>query len=116
LNLRIVLHCAWLSLLGVVAMGLSYQFALTYAGASIVAAVFGAAPVMVFVFSRILLGDAMTWSRFVGVVLGFAGIVILALSKESPTFSLLGLGLALFNTGCFALFTVFVKKLAGHYA
>ena len=116
LNRRILLHCSWLSLLGVVAMGVSYQFALKHAGASVVAAVFGVAPMLVFVFSRIFLGDPMTWPRFCGVVLGFLGIVILAMSKESPTFSLLGFSLTLLNAICFALFTVFVKKLAGRYA
>lgn len=116
LDRRIVLHCVWLSLLGVVATGISFQFALKHAGAGIVAAVFGAAPMMVLVFSRLLLGDPMTLPRIAGVVMGFLGILVLSISHPSPTFSLFGFGLALFNAACFALFTVAVKKIAGPFA
>ncbi len=112
---KIVLHASWMSLLGIVSCGITFQMALIHAGAGVVATTFGAAPVMVFVFSRIFLGDPMTWPRFLGVVSGFIGICVLALSQQSATFSYIGLGYTLINTLCFALFTVFVKKYAGQY-
>ena len=116
LNRRIIFHSAWLAIFGIVFSGIAFQYALIYAGAGVVATVFGATPIMVFVLSRIILGDPMTFGRLSGVVLGFIGILILAASKDSPTFSFLGFGLSIFNVFCFSLFTVFVKKLAGPYA
>ncbi len=115
LNGKILLHAAWMAVLGIFLCGITLQLALVHAGAGVVATTYGAAPIMVFVFSRILLGDPMTWPRFLGVVCGFAGICVLALSEESVTFSLLGFGYILFNITCFALFTVFIKKYAGPF-
>ena len=65
---------------------------------------------MVFVLSRFLLGEPLTLERFIGIAMGFTGVLILALSKASATFSLLGFGFVILNALGFALFTVFVKK------
>lgn len=116
LNRHILIVAAGLGSIGIVLCGLSFNYALTYAGAAVVATVFGATPLVAFILSRIFLGDQMTGSRLVGVLLGFTGILVLALSKQSPTFSLIGFSLAFFNIACFALYTVLVKKLAGPFA
>jgi drug/metabolite transporter (DMT)-like permease len=112
---RILFHSVWLSLIGIVGASICFQYALVHAGAGIVAAMLGATPLFVFVLARFMLGDPLTWPRFAGLVAGFIGILILGLSKESATFSLLGFGLAVLNSLFFALFTVLVKKLGGPF-
>lgn len=116
LNRTIVFHAAWMSIPGIVLASIAYQYALTCAGASVVATVFGATPIIVFLMSRLLLGDPLTWNRFLGVVFGFLGILVLAQSEPSPTYSLRGVLLTLLNASSFGLFTVLVKKYAGRHA
>lgn len=113
LDARVWLHGAWLSLIGIVAASLSFQYGLIHAGAGVVAAMLGASPLFVFLLARVLLGDPLTWPRFAGVTLGFLGILLLGASPASDTFTLLGFGLATLNSFCFALFTVMVKRVGG---
>jgi drug/metabolite transporter (DMT)-like permease len=116
LTWRIVLHGAWIALIGIVMSTLAFHYSLRYAGAAVVATVYGTTPLMVFVLARLILNEPMTYPKFIGVLLGFLGILVLALSEESVAFSLLGLGLALLCNVCFALFTVVSKRFAGVYA
>lgn len=116
LNGDIVRFCLWMSWPGIVISNIALQYSLKYSGAAVVATVYGAAPLFVLGLSRILLGDAMTMPRVLGLVSGLAGIVILTLGKPSPTFSLLGVACALGAVGSFAFWTVCVKRWAGAYA
>jgi len=116
LERRIVLHSIWLSILGVVITGITFNYALKTTGASVVATMYGAAPIFVFVLSRIILGDIMTLPRFLGVVLGFVGIFVLGSSGASEYFTFVGFLLTLLNTLAFALFSVLLKKYGGRYA
>lgn len=112
----IVGHAAWLSILGVVITGITFNYALKTTGASVVATMYGAAPIFVFVLSRLILGDVMTWPRFIGVAMGFSGIFVLGMSEVSDTFTVAGFVLTLINTLSFALFSVMLKKMAGPFA
>lgn len=116
LSWKLVRLAAWMAVIGVSFASISFQMALKYAGAGVVAAVYGTSPLMVLLMSALFLGDPLTRPRLFGVVTGFAGIVVLAMSEPSPTFSLLGLGLAVSTVGAFAVFTILVKRLAGIYA
>jgi len=113
---KILWQAMYMSLLGIVLSAITYQFALVYAGASIVATIYGIMPIMVFILARIVLGDPLSADRMLGVLLGFAGILVLSMSKESETFSLLGVGIMVLNIFIFSLFTVLVKKHAKEFA
>jgi drug/metabolite transporter (DMT)-like permease len=115
LNRRIVLFSLWSSIPGIAVSSMALQFGLTYAGAAVIATVYGAAPLIVMGLSRVMLGDRMTRPRVVGLVCGFLGILLLASGKPSPTFSLVGVGCALLSVGTFSLWAVLVKKYAGDY-
>lgn len=112
----ILVHGAWMALIGVVLSTLAFQYSLRYAGAGVVATVYGTTPLMVFLMARIVIGEPMTYPKFVGVTVGFIGILILALSRESMVFTIHGFLLALLCNVCFALFTVVSKRFAGPYA
>ncbi len=113
---RVVWMATWMSVIGVVIASVSYQYSLKYAGAAIVATVFGTSPLMVLLLAAMLLNEAITPAKVVGMSAGLCGIGVLSLSQTSATFSLLGLGLAVVCAFSFALFTVIVKKFAGPYA
>ena len=113
---RMLAHAAWLSVFGVFLSSICFQYSLKYAGAGVVATVWGTNPLLVLAMSAVFLAEPLTRVRVLGVVAGFIGIVILSLSKESETFTLLGLGYALGASLSFAIFTVFVKRFAGPYA
>lgn len=113
---RVLVQAAWLSLIGIVWANLSYQYSLKYAGAGVVATMFGTSPLFTLMLSALILKESLTRAKLAGVVLGLLGICVLASSAPSPTFSLLGFGFALSCSVSLSLFTVFVKKLAGPYA
>jgi drug/metabolite transporter (DMT)-like permease len=116
LNRSIIVFAAWSSLPGVAVSAVALQFGLTLSGAAVVATVYGAAPLVVMGLSRALLGDPMTPARVVGLVGGFLGILLLAMGKPSPTFSLPGVACALLSVCSFCLWAVLVKRSAGPYA
>ncbi|MFA6243307.1 MAG: DMT family transporter [Candidatus Hydrogenedentales bacterium] len=113
---RILLHVAWVSLIGVVLANITYQYSLVYAGASVVATAFGTSPLLTMFFSTLVMREPMRIGRVAGVVLGFVGIAVLALSNETPTYSLLGMVFALISAFAIAVFTVGVKQVAGPFA
>ncbi len=112
----VILHGLWIAIFGMFFTSLGLQFALKHAGAGIVAAVWGTNPLVVMALSALVLREPLTRSRSIGVTAGLLGIVILAMSKPSDTFSILGLMLAVVASSSFAFFTVFVKRFAGQYA
>ncbi len=118
-NLRItrviIAHGAWMAGIGIVVATLAFHYSLQYAGAGIVATIYGTTPLMVFVMARVILGEPMTMPKFVGLIVGFIGIMVLALSKESGVFSVLGFSLAILCNACFAFFTVVSKRFAGPF-
>lgn len=116
LSWKLVRLAAWMGIIGVAFASVSFQYALKYAGAGVVAAVYGTSPLMVLVLSSVFLGDPLTRPRLLGVLTGFAGIVVLSLSEPSAIFSLTGLAFAISTVAAFAVFTILVKSLAGHYA
>ncbi len=109
-NPRIVFHGAWLGALGITAASFSFHTALEHTGAGVVAVTFGASPLLAFIFSRLVLGEPLTWPRLLGVMLGFAGICVLGMSEESFAFSLFGFSMAMVNVVLLSLFTVMVKR------
>ena len=113
---KIVFHAMWLSLIGVLACSLTFQYSLSTTGAAVVATVWGSLPLLVMIMAVWLLGEPLTWEKVTGVTLGFLGIVFLAFSEESATFTLGGLILAILSVVAFGLFTVLVKKLVGQFA
>lgn len=115
INRRVLLQAAWLSLIGIVCANLSYQYSLKYAGAGVVATMFGTSPLFTLLLSALILKESFTRAKFAGVVLGLLGIGVLASSDPSPTFSIAGFGFALSCSVSLSIFTVFVKKLAGPY-
>jgi drug/metabolite transporter (DMT)-like permease len=113
---RVLLQAAWLSLIGIVCANLSYQYSLKHAGAGVVATMFGTSPLFTLLLSALILREPLTKAKLAGVILGLVGIVVLASSDPSPTFSMTGYVFALSCSISLSLFTVFVKKLAGPYA
>lgn len=116
LDRRIVWFCIWVSIPGVLVSNIALQFSLKYAGAAVVATIYGAAPLFALGLSRIMLGDPMTLPRIAGLCSGFLGIATLSLGRPSVTFSLLGVACALLATASFSFWTVCVKKYAGVFA
>lgn len=116
LTKQIVFHAAWMAIIGIVLSTLAFQYSLRYAGAGVVATIYGTTPLIVIVVARVLIGERMTYPKIVGVIIGFIGILVLALSKESMVFTLLGFSLALLCNLCFGLFMVLSKRFAGAYA
>ncbi|MBX7254958.1 MAG: DMT family transporter [Candidatus Hydrogenedentes bacterium] len=113
---RILLHVAWVAPIGVVLANITYQYSLVYAGASVVATAFGTSPLLTMFFSTLVMREPMRIRRVAGVVLGFAGIAVLAMSDESPTYSFWGMTFALISALSIAIFTVGVKQVAGPYS
>lgn len=113
---RILLHSAWIALIGVVTGSVAYQLALRNAGAGLVATVFGASPLMAMLLAAPILGEPITAPKAIGLLTGLLGIAVLGLTRESPVFSLAGLGYAMLTAFCFAAFTVLVKRFGGPYA
>lgn len=116
LNRHIIIRGAWMAAIGIVLSTLAFQYSLRYAGAGVVATVYGTTPLMVFLMARLILGEPMTYPKAVGVTVGLIGIAILAISRESVVFTVLGFSLAVFCNACFAFFTVASKRFAGAYA
>lgn len=113
---RLILHSAWLAIPGIVVNAIGWQYALKYAGAGIVATGFGASPMVVFLLSRVVLGEPLSAERGLGILLGFAGLALLGLSKESAHFSYAGLGYTMLSVIAFSFFTVFIKRFLIGYA
>jgi len=111
----IMRDAALLAIPGIVLNAICYQYGLKYAGAAVFATVFGASPIAVYLLSRLILGEPLTRARGLGVLFGFLGILVLAASKPSAHFSLLGLLLAIACVVSFSLFTVYLKRVGAGY-
>ncbi len=116
LSRDVLWKAAWMGLVGLTIGNICYQYSLQYTGAAVVATLFGANPLMVLVLSAVLLSERLRGPKSLGVVMGFVGILILAMSEESDTFSLFGFTLGIGFLFGFSLFTVLIKKHAGPYA
>lgn len=115
LNRRIVLHAAWMGIVGVTMANLCFNYSLRTVGAGIVATMYAATPLFVFGLAALFLMEPLSRHRFYGVVMGFAGIAVLSMSKTSATFTIPGFLFACGATSSFALYTVFLKRFAGPY-
>ncbi len=76
-------------------------------------------PIMVLVFSKIILGDKLTLNKIVGIILGFTGAAYLILqggkfTLNSNTF--MGNLFVFVNVSSYALFLVLVKPLMAKYS
>ncbi|MBN2311858.1 MAG: DMT family transporter [Candidatus Hydrogenedentes bacterium] len=116
LTRRILLHASWMAVIGVFIPSIAIQYALDRAGAAVVATVWGTMPLLVMVLAVVVLREPLTRPKVLGVILGFLGIVVLATSEPSATFSLSGLVFAVASTASFSVFTVIVKRVAGRFA
>lgn len=108
-------HSAWIAWIGVVGATLSYHYSLKYAGASVVATVYGTMPIVTLVLACLLLRESLTLIKSAGVALGFLGIFVLSSSGASATFTIRGFVFACMCIFFFSLFTVLVKKFAADY-
>jgi O-acetylserine/cysteine efflux transporter len=70
-------------------------------------------PVLVGVLAAPLLGERLTASKVAGLLLGFAGIVVVSLGAFSGHASLLGVGYAVSGALVWALGTIAFKRYAG---
>jgi drug/metabolite transporter (DMT)-like permease len=70
-------------------------------------------PVLVGVLAAPLLGESLTGSKVAGLLLGFAGIVVVSIGAFSGHTSLLGVGYAVVGALVWALGTISFKKYAG---
>ena len=110
---------AWIFLMLYFGANYCYTRALALAPASWVQAVFGTAPALVTVLSRLWLGEPATWQRWLGVLGAVGGIAILAFSAETSSSTngvgdlVLGLVLAQAATVCAACYKVMFKVTFG---
>ena len=75
-------------------------------------------PVMVMVFSTLILGEAITWKRSAGIALGATGVGILVLQGKHVSFSgtdALGNFLIFLNVVFYALYLVLIKPMVAKY-
>lgn len=113
---RLVFHAAWMAVPGIVLNAICWQYALKHAGAGVVATGFGASPVIVFLLSRLILGEPLSIERGLGITLGFIGLAILGSSKESAYFTYQGLAFTILSVVSFSVFTVAIKRFLAGYA
>ena len=76
-------------------------------------------PILVFVFSAILIKERLLLPRVVGVIMGFVGALVLIvfgneIRQDAPNIPL-GNALFVINATCFALYLVLVKSLSAKY-
>ena len=76
-------------------------------------------PILVFVFSAILIKERLLLPRVVGVILGFVGALVLIvfgneIRQDAPNIPL-GNSLFIINASCFGLYLVLVKSLSAKY-
>jgi drug/metabolite transporter (DMT)-like permease len=96
--------------------GLS-MVALSYLPAGINSVLANASPLMVALGVMALFRECLPWRTLFGLVVGFAGVVIIALrgGVEASGLSLVGVLLSLISAGTWALYTVLARRLsAGH--
>ncbi len=75
-------------------------------------------PIMVLVMSRFVIGDKISGSKLIGIILGFSGAAFLVLRNGHLTLSsntTLGNLLVLINAASYGLFLVMVKPLMSKY-
>lgn len=77
------------------------------------------APILVFIFSALLIKEKITWSRILGILIGFAGALGLILfgaelRQDAPNIPL-GNSLLVINASCFAAYLIIVKPLTAKY-
>jgi drug/metabolite transporter (DMT)-like permease len=114
-NRRILLHALWIGFIGVFISALFFQTSLVYTGAASVSIVWGTNPLMVMALSAVLLAEKLTPARLTGVLIGFAGILVVSMGEASESFSVFGVLLAVGAVFTFAIYTVAIKRFAGPY-
>lgn len=96
--------------------GLS-MVALSYLPAGINSVLANASPLMVALGVMALFRERLPWRTLVGLVVGFAGVAVIALrgGVDASGLSLVGVLLSLVSAGTWALYTVLARRLsAGH--
>ena len=91
--------------------------ALSYLPAGINSVLANARPLMVALGVIVLLRKRLDWRTMLGLVIGFLGVMIIALrgGVDASGLSLIGVLLSLFSSGTWALYTVLARRLsAGH--
>jgi len=84
---------------------------LNYMPAGLFSAIVFLQPVLVGVFSWLWLGESMNGLKFVGLIMGFAGVGVISMGGFSGDLSVPGILLALGSALSWALGTIFVKKV-----
>jgi drug/metabolite transporter (DMT)-like permease len=98
----------WFAFIGIVATGLPfilYANAAKTTGSAVMAICNGATPFATAIFSHVFVGDRLTGRRIIGVLLGFAGLVVLVLPefREGASGSLFGIILAVIGAWLYAV-------------
>jgi O-acetylserine/cysteine efflux transporter len=76
-----------------------------------------ASPLMVALGVIVLLRERLDWRMLAGLVIGFLGVVLIALrgGVDASSLSLIGVTLSLVSSGTWALYTVLARRLSAGY-
>ena len=108
------------SVLGVTGFSLSSGLSMTaldYLPAGINSVLANASPLMVALGVIVLLRERLDWRMLAGLVIGFLGVVLIALrgGVDASGLSLIGVTLSLVSSGTWALYTVLARRLSAGY-
>lgn len=108
------------AVLGVTGYSLSSGLSMTalnYLPAGINSVLANASPLMVALGVIVLLRERLDWRTMLGLVIGFLGVVVIALrgGVDAGGLSLVGVLLSLFSSGTWALYTVLARRLSAGY-
>ena len=112
---RTLLACALLGLVCHGVYNIFYSLAVTLAGVSVSAVLLNIAPVFTLLFSALLFGERITWTKAIAIILNIAGCILAATNGRFDVRALSVVGL-LCGAGagiCYALTAIFGRLAAG---
>ena len=89
-------------------LGLNFK-AMTYVPAGLAAIIASSVPLIIALFSRILLRERLSWISQAGLLLGFAGVLVIMLHRASSGESVVGLTLCVIGAVALAFATLIVR-------
>lgn len=107
----------WLSVLGIPLNQFCFLFGLRSTLPANAALLYAVTPLVVLLFARVMLGEALTGRKIAGVVLGFAGVatVIVARGQEAGAGGLVGDLVIFAGVLAWGLYSVYGKRLILRY-
>ena len=101
-------------LLGIALPNLTMYFSAVHVPSGILGLIVNTSPILTYIFSILFLLEKFAWARFLGIVIGFLGLLILFLPKLSNFGDYKWMLFALLTPLLLALCTVFMVKLRPH--